>query len=228
MKQLRVCLILTLALLLATVSVAGAGGNSNPGILPPNLRVQGMTYGEWNALWWQHVLEIPASENPMFGNYGPDCAFAQIGDVGLALAFAESVDIACAVPAGMKLFMGTLEAECSTLEEWPFFGGNEDELRACAQSFVPEDLQVSIDGVAVQNLSDYLVTSPMYLFTVPDDNVLGAPGGSVGQSIAYGTFLMLAPLTPGQHTVHVYGTFPWPPPPFTYDSTFHITVTPAR
>jgi hypothetical protein len=228
MKTLRLGLILSLSLLLITVSVAGAG-NPNPGILPPNARVQGLTYGEWNALWWKAVLELPISENPMFGNYGPDCAFAQVGDVGLALAFAESVNVSCKVPAGMKLFIGTLGAECSTLEDWPFYGGNEEELRACAQLFAPVDLQVSIDGVAVQNLSDYLVASPMYEFTLPEDNVFGLPTGTVGQSVAYDTNLMLAPLTPGQHTIHVYGAFDWPPPElFTYDSTFDITVTPGH
>ncbi len=223
MKRLRLCLILTVALLLFTGSLASADRNTNPGILPPNLRVQGLTYGEWSATWWQYLLAIPASENPLAGNFGPDCFFAQIGNVGLVpeVLAGDVHDLECEVPAGMPLFVHVLAAECSTLEPPPFYGGNEDELRTCASGFVASDVQASIDGVAVQNLSDYLIDSPLYEFTVPEDNILGVPAGSVGQSVSYGTFLMLAPLTPGEHTIHVYGKYG---EEFTYDATFHIGV----
>jgi hypothetical protein len=222
MKRLRVCLIVTLALLLITVSVAGAGGNANPGVLPPNSRVQGLTYGEWSTVWWRYALTIPTPQNPLLGNYGPDCYFAQTGNVGLALATAATTELACEVPAGMQLFVITSGAECSTLEPPPFYGENEEELRACAKSWGPVDLQVSIDDVSVQNLGDYLVTSPLYQFTVPDDNILGVPAGSVGQSVSYGHALMLKPLTPGQHTILIYCVYP---DGFVVDATFHITVT---
>jgi len=213
---------LTLALLLVTVSVAGAGGNANPGILPPNSRVQGLTYGEWAASWWQSVLSISESENPAAGAPWTDCFLERIENVGLGIAFfAQSGTFACEMPPGMMLFQPIVGAECSTLEEPPYYGGSEEELRACAMSFVPSELQATIDGVPVQNLSDYLVTSPIFDFAVPEDNVLGVPAGS-GQSVAYGAYLMLAPLSPGQHTFHLQGAYPdgW-----TYDWYYDITVT---
>lgn len=226
MKRLRVCLILTLALLLVAVSVAGAGGNANPGILPPDSRVQGLTYGEWSAVFWQQAFALPASDSWLGGHYGPDCFFARIGNVGLAVSGGGTLNLSCEVPAGMPLFMVVLASECSTIEPPPFYGGNEEELRACALTFVPADLQVSIDGASVENLSDYLVLSPLYEFTVPEDNFFGVPGGTVAQSISYGTWLMLAPLTPGEHTIYVYGTYPLFG--FIYDATFDITVTPGH
>ena len=229
MKRIRMWTVLAvaMALLLITTSVAGAGGNSNAGVLPPNSRVQGMTYGDWLARWWQYALTLPTPQNPLAGTTGANCAFQRSGNVALVLANSSLEEpIQCEVPVGTMLFLEVLSAECSTLEPWPFYGGNEAELRACAMTFVPEDLEASIDGVEVKNLSDYVVISPLYTFTVPEDNILGAVAGATGESVAYGAHLLLAPLTPGMHTIHVQGTYP----EFGYaaDKTFDLTVTRKR
>lgn len=225
MSRLRLCLILTLALLLVTASLAGAAGNVNPGILPPDSRMQGMTYGEWSALYWKTALEIPCDENPICGNLGPNCFLDRSGNVGLAIAGVGTNTVQCAVPAGMNLFLLVLASECSTVEPPPFYGGNEEELRECALAWVPSEVEASIDGMPVQNLSDYLVLSPVFEFTLPEGNFLGLPGGTAGQSISYGTWLMLTPFTPGEHAIHLEGAYPnvgtvW-------DWTFNVTVTPG-
>jgi hypothetical protein len=137
--------------------------------------------------------------------------------------FAPIGPFSCTMPSGTMLFLEVATAECSTLEQPPFYGGDEEQLRACALSFVYTNMQVTIDGVAVQNLSDYTVISPMYQFTVPDDNFFGVPGGTVGESVSYGTFLMLAPLDPGQHTIYIHADLPIFN--FSFDQTINITVT---
>jgi hypothetical protein len=211
MKRLRIrmtVVLVIMVLLLITQSVASAHGNANPGVLPPNSRVQGLTYGEWSARWWQYVLSIPAPQNPLTGGTGANCVFQRIGNVGLVAADPQAGQtLTCEVPAGMMLYLDILSAECSTLEPPPFYGGNEEELRACAESFIHSDLEASIDGVAIQNLSQYIHTSPLFEFTLPEDNILGVPAGSVGESVSNGAHLMLAPLTPGQHTIHLHGEY---------------------
>lgn len=224
MKRLRLCLTFTLALLMVAVPFAGAAGNPNPGILPPDARVQGLTLGEWNAAMFQEIFAIPLAENPLAGHYGSECYYARRGNVGFFDVGNGQLDITCEVPAGVMLLVGVGGVECSTLEPPPWHGENEEELRSCAQSYVPSDLQASIDGVAVQNLRDYLVTSPLFDFTVPDDNILGLPAGS-GQSVAYADAFMLAPLPPGQHTIHLADAYP-PEIGIWWDATFHVTVTP--
>jgi len=221
MKRLRVCLALTLAMLLVTVSVASAGGNANPGVLPPNSRVQGLTYGEWSARLMQSVFGLPLSENPAAGAPWTGCYLERVGNVGLGVPFFGSGTFTCEMPVGTMLYLLVIASECSTLEPPPFYGSNEAELRACATSTAFADLQASIDGVAIQDVADYLVTSPLYQLTLPEGNVLGLPAGT-GDSVAYGAFLMLAPLSPGQHTVHVHGAVPGA---FEYDMTYFITVT---
>jgi len=224
MKRLRVCVILTLALLLVTAYAASANGSTNPRVLPPDARVYGLTLGEWSASWWQALFAIPAAENPAMGAPWTDCYLQHIGNVGLGIAFfAESGTFACEMPSGTVLVQPVVGTECSTVEAPPYYGGTPQELRACATSVVKTNLQVTIDGVPVKNPSRYLVTSPLYFFTVPDDNVLGVPAGS-GWSVSHGAFFMLAPLSPGQHTMHVHGEMP--EYDFVYDWNYDITVTP--
>lgn len=223
MKRMQVLAIIAVAvvLLVSVVLVAYARGNRNPGVLPPTSRVQGLAYGDWAANWWQYVLSVPADQNPL-GDATEACILQWVGNVGLVVGnCAVGTPIQCTVPAGKMLFVEVLGAECSTLEEGPFYGEDEAGLRECAQAFVPQELQASIDGVEVRDLSKYIVTSPLYGFTVPEDNVLGVPAGS-GQSVASGAYLMLSPLSPGTHTIHLHGTYP--DFEFTADKTFILTV----
>jgi hypothetical protein len=136
---------------------------------------------------------------------------------------ANNVPLKCQVPPGTMLFFLIVANECSTLEPPPWYGENEAELRLCAQSLVPENLQASIDGVEVQNLDQYVFTSPLYKFTMPEDNIFGVPAGSTGESVSYGAWLMLAPLDPGMHTIYLYGSLP--SVPFESFQTYELTVT---
>jgi hypothetical protein len=226
-SRIRTALVITLALLLTTTAIAGARNGANPGVLPPTSRVQGLTYGRWSAQWWQFVFSLPVSQNPLAGGTGANCAFKRVGNVGLVvLNSTMGGQLTCEAPAGTMLFLELLDSECSNLETDPFYGGNEAELRACAKKFVPVDMKASIDGVAIQNPEQYISMSPMYNFVVPEDNILGVPGGSTGKSVAYGAFLMLAPLTPGKHTIHTHGAYP--AFDFTADRNLELTVTRPR
>jgi hypothetical protein len=226
MKRLKVLSIVAVVavLLLGTVYIASARGNKNPGVLPPNSRVQGLTYGEWSAKWWQYVLSIPEGENPLVGGTGTNCAYQRIGNVEVVAVdpLSEST-ITCEVPTGMTLFLDILSAECSNVEEDPFYGGNEEEMRACAEAFTITDLQASIDGSEIKNLDQYIHTSPLFDFTLPEENILYTDVLS-GQSVSYGAHLMLAPFSPGKHTVHLHASIP--ELDFTVDMNMEFIVTP--
>jgi hypothetical protein len=123
----------------------------------------------------------------------------------------------------MMLFLDVLSAECSTVEEDPFHGGNEEELRACAEGFTVTDLQASIDGTEVKNLDRYIHTSPLFEFTLPEDNILYTQVLS-GQSVSHGAHLILAPLSPGKHAAHLHASIP--ELDFTVDMNIDFVVTP--
>jgi hypothetical protein len=226
MKKLHILSVVAVAviLLVGSVYIVSASGNKNPGSLPPNSSVQGKTYGEWSVIWWQYVFSLPDDQNPLVGATGTDCAYERYGNVAVVVVDPLSPEpIECEVPSGTILFLDILSAECSTLEEAPFYGGNEEELRTCAEGFVLDDLKATIDGRAIRNIEQYIHTSPLFEFTVPENNILGVEAGLTGQSVSNGAHLMLAPLTPGEHTIHFHASYP--SLEFTVDTNYHISVT---
>jgi hypothetical protein len=131
----------------------------------------------------------------------------------------------CTVPAGKALFFPLINLDCSTLEADPFHGSNETELRNCAKSFHFGSVFATIDGAAVPHLDRYLVASPLFTFTLPENNVLGVSPGA-GQSVANGYYLMLPPPSVGQHSLHFGGTFT--DFDFSLDITYTLTVAPKK
>ena len=130
------------------------------------------------------------------------------------------------IPAGTALFFPVAGTECSTAEPPPFHGDNEAELRACAQGFIDTavGLAAEIDGVPVQNLSEYRHQSPLFTFgPLVADNILGLPSGTTAQSVDDGIYLLLAPLPVGAHTIHFTATFVGAG---TIDTTYNVTVAP--
>jgi hypothetical protein len=214
---------LLVVLVLVTTTLVSAS-KASPGVLPPTARVQGLTYGEWSAKWWQYVLSIPDPENPLTNGTANQCGIQQIGNVGLVV-FNPTLEepIICEVPAGMMLFLDILSAECSNVEEDPFYGGDEEEMRACATGHTISDLQASIDGIEVQNIDRYVHTSPLFDFTLPEDNILYTDI-LVGQSVSNGAHLMLTPLKPGAHSVHLHASIE--EFEFTVDVNLELNVVP--
>jgi hypothetical protein len=221
-SRISIIFVVATACLVITAPIASAHGGANPGVLPPTSRIQGLTYGDWSARWWQYVFSIPTPQNPLTSGTG--AATQRVDNVELVVANSTMDEpIELQVPAGTMLYLELLVVECSTLEPDPFYGGNEQELRACAHNFVPTDMEAAIDGVEIRNPSQYISTSPLYEFGVPEDNILGVADGTTGESVSYGAFLLLAPLSPGKHTIHTHAAYP--DLDYTADRTLDLTVT---
>jgi hypothetical protein len=87
-------------------------------------------------------------------------------------------------------------------------------------------LACEIDGVPVTSLVAYRELSPVFSFVLPVDNGFGDPtlGGLTSYpTVDGGIYLMLAPLSAGQHTIHFHAEEP-PPYTFVEDVTYHLTV----
>ena len=241
---------------LAAVGQAGAlldlspsapqGAQANPDVFPVNSRPFGMTYGQWSAAWWQWATSLPADQHPLFDT--ADCSAGQSGHVwflGGTFVVSETAtqdfvgvaDRSCTVPTGTALFFPILNAEASTAEG---NGTTEAKLRASAQAAVDgtTSLQATIDGRPIENLASYRVQSPLFTYgPVPDNNIFQAlgenvPAGTTSLSAADGYYVMLRPLSAGQHTIHfsasaVIGQKPdGSPATFTLDITYHLHVVP--
>jgi hypothetical protein len=231
-----------------TLSPADAGGGANPGVLPPQSNAFGASYSEWSARWWQYAFSVPTPQSPFLDQTGANFSAGQSGKVwylsgGLEFTTSQTpppgninvLDRTVTMPTGKALFFPVLNTEFDNVTP----GGPDttltpDQLRSLAQSNMnsAENMTATIDGRAVSNLSQYRVTSPVFGYHLPADNIESffagttIPARDVYPAVGDGVYLMLAPLSAGQHTVHFSGDFG--PGNFGLDVTYHITVTPGN
>lgn len=206
-----------LGLAVITPSMADTGSSGNPNILPPKSSAQGKTYGEWVAAWWQWALSIPADRNPLTDTTGQFGAEAQGGPMWfLAGTFGNSADRSYVVPQGKMIFLPVFN--------WIFGAGAFDcqpsvpgvtcdvpslIATAAANTEAATALDVSIDGVAVQNVRNYRAASPgPFSINYPDNSVTGLPSGNYFPNVADGYWLILTPFAPGAHTIQVHVNAP--------------------
>ena len=212
------------ALLVTVIACTSAhqvlAANGNPGVIPPNAKYRGLSYGEWGAKWWQAAFAIPDGngDHPIIvgGAFGGDKRV-----IFLAGVVSVPVEIHVTVPPGTALFFPVVNTECSVIEGDPFHGDNEEELRACANGFIDATfgLFAEIDGKPIQNLDAYRVESPLFEFgPLPEGNIFGAPEGTTSLSVDAGVYLLVPPLSPGTHEIR-FGAQNFP-----IDTTYIITV----
>jgi len=202
--------------LLSLVLLAGAGApaiaqDATPTggevtILGPDASFGGATLGEWNARWTQWHLSFPVDTSPGVDPTGQRCGYGQAGPVfflpgNLGPPGATST---CVVPEGVGISLNLGGANCSTVEPPPFFGRDEDELRACAATAtdaIPIATHaLSINGQDVPDLASYRTSSPLTPIVFPENNVFGAPAGTaLFVNDAYN--LLLAPPAPGTYEI---------------------------
>jgi hypothetical protein len=190
-----------------------AAQNPNPQVSPVGSSAHGKTYAEWSVLWWQWFLPLTAEQYAA-------CSVGQSGHVAFLLAGPAACNVT--VAPGTSLFFPIANVECSDLEAAPFHGDTADQRSACAAywaGFVG-NLAVEIDGVSLQDLAKYHVLSPDFGFTVGPDNVFAIPcsGQCSGSSSGDGYYLMLAPLSPGSHIIHISASG------FGIDTTYTLNV----
>lgn len=196
--------------------------NPNPGVLPVNSHAFGTTYAELALQWWQWLLGIPADIHPAFDLPESDCAAGQEGKVWfLAGNFGGESVRTCEVPAGKAIFFPII-----TYGAWaPDDGETEAEVRASANATMDlvSTLECTIDGVALQDLSSYRVESPVGSFG-PSDLTPWLPEGS-DILVADGYWLLLAPLSAGNHVVQFHGIIGPPEAPlFELDVTYYLEI----
>jgi hypothetical protein len=227
-----------LSAVIATALIAGmpavAKGLSAPRaaaskVVSPQSRTQGATYAQWSARWWQWAMELPVDGHPFIDDPSFDVTSGQSGSVWFLAAPFGTVERTCTVPTGTYLFVGLLNAEASDLEG---LGDTPEDQLATAQFLADHirDVSCSVDGDEVANLGSYRVASPQFDFDAPTPWIFGDTGGE-GTSTADGYYVMIRPLSSGQHTLQYSGSIHFSVAegdPFDFDTdldmTYHLTV----
>lgn len=214
----------------AAPAAAHDGGHRRAVVLPPNSCPFGMSYGEWSAKWWQWFMEHPVAGHPSVDSPDFDISSGQHGKVWFIASPFGTVERTVQIPVGKALFIGLLNAEASDLEG---LGATEEEQRATAQWLSDHivDVECTVDGRAVRRIERFRVQSPQFSFTAPDPWVFSPAPSGEGTAVADGYFVMLAPLSRGNHTVHIAGSFHFAagelgpdPLDFGLDMTYNIQV----
>ncbi len=211
------------------------------GVLPLNARVFGKTYGAWSVAYWQWAMSIPYASNPWANDSTGD--FAGVGQsgpvwfLGGTVGSSETRDFT--MPAGKHIFM--------PVHQWLFGAAIFDcdpsipgvpcdvptlQAAAAAAADGAMNLEVSIDGDAVNDPGQYRVASPSsFSVTLPEGSVptefgAGLGAGTYAPQVSDGTYLMLHPLSVGPHVITVHAENPGFG--IAYDITYNITVLPKR
>jgi hypothetical protein len=220
--------------------------NANPGIIPPYARPHGMTYGEWGAKFSQWNYSLPSGEHPLFDT--ADCHVGQTGKVwflGGTFTVVEDNGVLigeasreCTIPAGTALFFPILNTDCNEFVDVDPSAPPEDVetyLRGCANDLADyiqvQDLKVTVDGKEIEHLGLYRKESPPYMIgPLPYDNVLGLPefAGDTALAVGDGYWIMLAPLSRGEHDIHFEGAVFVEEQNFRFELfiDYHVTVVP--
>jgi hypothetical protein len=212
----------------------GRGSTANPGVLPPQSHAFGNSYSEWSVAFWQWLYSLPVDSHPLFDT--ADCSEGQSGKVwflGGTFTFVSPnpdavvgvADRDCSVPSGKALFFPIVNAECNPFEDPE---ATEEALRVCANFLGDhiQDLEVTIDGRHLGKLGRYRVESPLFTFgPVPENNVLGADAGTTFDSVGDGYYIMLAPLSRGEHRIHFEGAAVFTQDPDGFDFLFGLDIT---
>jgi hypothetical protein len=194
-------------------------GNSQ--VVQPNSNEFGNTYGEWSARWWQWLVAVPAATNPNLTSGNVDCTLGQSGSVwflGGSFGDKPSYTRSCTIPSGKDLLVTPLTTLFGELGPVGTPEGPSDcpggpntcdpnkirKLAADGQDN-PELLEVRVDNAQVKNLDQYRVTSPVFNAFLPDGAIGDIPTGLHGPLVSDGYFVLLKPLSPGMHTIHLKG-----------------------
>jgi hypothetical protein len=196
----------TLVPVLAAAAMLGAASPARAGVLPPNSHAYGKTYGQWSANWWQWFMQHPVAGHPRGGTADFDVSSGQSGNVWFLASPFGTLERKVTVPTGKALFIGLLNAEASDTEYGTL---TEADQRSLAEWLADHIANVScrVDGKLVRNIERYRVQSPQFSFTAPDPWVFSPAPSGPGTAVSDGYFVMLSPLSRGQHTIHITGSF---------------------
>ena len=171
----------------------------------PESTPYGKSYSGWTAKWWQWVLSIPKSENPLIDDTGENSAKNQSGPVWfLAGTLKGTAERTCTIPADRAILFPVINVEASVAEG---DGTTEEELAARVKFEMDQitDIRAMISGTNVNELKQYRIQSPLFDVTLPVNNVLGLSAQTT-EMMSEGFWLFLKPLEPGKYDLNSFGS----------------------
>ena len=225
----RLFVVLSLMLLFPLIfNITNA--DTNIRVFPLDSKPYGMSYSDWSIKFWQWLFKTPITPPPHPGDdsTGAGCTKSQEGPVWYMAGSSGSEQTRnCIVPHGKALLLTPINVECSFAENPTL--KTEAELRSCAKSdqdkVNPSSLKLIVDGIPLSNVSKYRFASPIFNLTLPENNFLGLDP-QVTQAVTDGYWIILEPLSKGNHTIISTGAIidPTGVSSFVSDVSWHINI----
>ncbi|MGH6637179.1 MAG: hypothetical protein ACREXN_01345 [Polaromonas sp.] len=208
-------------------------------MMPPNMAsADSASSTQLSAEWWQWVLSIPVSDNPLLDDTGAKCVVGQRGATWfLAGNFSGGTTTrTCAVPEGTVLFfpvINSVNIDTPNVCGQTHASFSVKELRAFSAAFIDgaTNLSVEIDNKPIKEL--LRVQSQVFEVALPEENVFDAPCAGLGNvpagiyspAVDDGFYVRLEPLRGRHHTLHIHAENP--SAGYTLDVTYNLTVVPV-
>lgn len=174
----------------------------------PGATVAGKTIAEWSTNWWRWAATLAPPGDPFTDTTGQFANVNQSGPVFfLAGSLSGNNSRRFEVPTNTYVLIPLRVGEWSQLELG--FDKTALQIRQAAQQQANQidGLHATLDGTAISPvvLLTHREESPDFNFVAVANNQVGINGvGDSGIAVADGYFLMLDPLTPGDHVL-TYG-----------------------
>ena len=171
---------------------------------------------ELAAQWWQWAVAVPAAQSPIGDTTGEFAALGQSGPVWFLAGtwWNNTVERTFSVPAGKPLFFPIVN------NFWGYYlplqwgrptaptepGGPINYVRLMSGEGIDEvqltDMECDVDGVVIPITEQNRVQSVPFTMQVPANNVWQADPVHFVGCVDNGYYVLLAPLAPGEHTIH--------------------------
>ena len=184
----------------------------------PDSQPFGSSYASWCQAWVKHIYSVPCAENPLISSTNDQTEPDQEGPVYfLSGTLGGTIQRKVTIPQGKGIFFPVLNYvstyPCPYAGYKPAPGQSlKDFLAANAASMVDQGMgmSVSVDGQRISDLEPYRVKSELFYFkTLPEQTCLDpCVTGELQPALADGYWIMLNPLSAGNHTLHYRGSYP--------------------
>lgn len=190
----------------APVAAADRGGGERVRVRPAD-NVQGNSGADLIGDWYAQNMALPASNAPFGGTADKCLDLGRHGRVANpAGGLISAAGMTCAIRQDRPVVVVMSSADCSDVEDPPFFGADEAAQRACAIENLlgVSSIDVSIDGshaVDIRIPRYFAVSRQTKTVFDATDPVFGAPKGAEANFVAAGWLFEIAGMRRGAHTM---------------------------
>lgn len=202
-----------------------------PEVFALNQPLFGNSYGSWTTQWWRWVLAFPKFKSPLTDRSGAATSQNQSGPVYFLANTVETGGFRrrCTVPAGKAILVPLLNSV--------YYDPDAAEIDVSAggdglAEYLGGEIQIGlvVDGKELPSPRDYRVAAGPFEFTGPKKPTDAVLPGCAGRhkAMSDGYWVMLKPLSEGQHTLVFRGKNPNGDNLVKYEITYHLTVEKAK